>query len=1184
MNTAMPAIRLLALLLSLLFPYLCAGQDFLGKTRTDLLTFIRNNAVEGSAVEQGDTLGLIRDEQDDIGRHFDIEYRFTLRNDRCESYIQRIPLHVFWVRHLLDQVQTRNGREKGEPYEIEGEYLFPEYSFDDCTLRTEISGRFLILTHCLTAPSIPKIDITRYGAHPDSRENVIPALRLALEACRKTGAAILSFPRGRYDFLPEQGSVGFEMRQLKELTIEGNGSEFVFHGRMQIAGIDSCERLTMRNFSVDWDRPWISQAEIVGTTDDYLDLRIDSNVYPYTIERDTLKFIGENWKLPVLDGYNILYEPGTGAVVYNTWDSPLGRIFCNRAEELAPGLVRIHAHPALKPAPGTVVALNHVRYDRIGFLIKNCRDIVLEDLKIHHALSHAILARRCENLTFRRTSVCVNEAKRRMFSSVADAMHLTGCRGTILIEGCAHTGHGDDFLNIHGRNIALRRILTPREAELAPEYEYPLAGDTLWLINPRTAQRIGEFVAEQVEEIRRDGRIAAYRIRFDRDLPTETDTTWFVENKTWTPRVEIRNCRVGKRHRARGILVTTPRNVVIEDNYFNTAGTALLIEGDLHLWKESGSVCDMTIRHNVFDNCLTSGNRDGDRWQWGDAVITITPGPRPRQADDAPYHRNIRITDNFFRVFDAPLLRARSVGTLLFTGNRIEKTDDYRPYAWQQSAFSLDGCRDVHLEGNVFDPHYTTRDVLTFHMAPEDLHMDPQQGLQADTTRRYTILGLGDSITEGAADGHFTSYLFPLWEKLFTAGYQFDFIGPRTAKCRIGTLAHSGFSGKNAEFLCDRIDSIYRRYPADIVLLHSGHNHFGTENPIASIITAHREIIHKIHTINPEAVILEAQVIPSGKLPKYNYIPALNRALAKMVHELDDPRIQLVNQAEGFDPIRHTISDKVHPNAAGADLIAQHWFEALQPIMGAAAQPFAPEITTYKQAGRSLTLHIFRPAQKTPKGNHPALILFYAGGWQTGTPQQFYRECAYYASKGMVAIAADYRQGYLDGTSPVESLADAVDAMAWVRRNAQRYGIDPSRIAAGGSSAGGQLAAALGTLPQIAAESRPNLLLLYYAVVDNKEYGPETFRNHYEEFSPLHNISATTPPALFLLGDRDRLIPVQTGRAFRDRMQAAGTECELHIIKGKGHPIFEYRKPLTEIFYDIRTLTDRFLRRHGYLE
>ena len=67
---------------------------------------------------------------------------------------------------------------------------------------------------------------------------------------------------------------------------------------------------------------------------------------------------------------------------------------------------------------------------------------------------------------------------------------------------------------------------------------------------------------------------------------------------------------------------------------------------------------------------------------------------------------------------------------------------------------------------------------------------------------RFTIMGVGDSITEGG--DYFTCYLFPLWEKLFTAGYTFDFIGPRESKCRIGTLKHGGFSGENGRvFGCE---------------------------------------------------------------------------------------------------------------------------------------------------------------------------------------------------------------------------------------------------------------------------------------------------------------------------------------------------------------------------------------------
>ena len=69
--------------------------------------------------------------------------------------------------------------------------------------------------------------------------------------------------------------------------------------------------------------------------------------------------------------------------------------------------------------------------------------------------------------------------------------------------------------------------------------------------------------------------------------------------------------------------------------------------------------------------------------------------------------------------------------------------------------------------------------------------------------KRFTVMGLGDSITEGGSK--FSSYLYPLWEQLYSAGYDFDFIGPRQSECRIGKLNHCGFSGKNVEFLAARM-------------------------------------------------------------------------------------------------------------------------------------------------------------------------------------------------------------------------------------------------------------------------------------------------------------------------------------------------------------------------------------------
>lgn len=208
--------------------------------------------------------------------------------------------------------------------------------------------------------------------------------------------------------------------------------------------------------------------------------------------------------------------------------------------------------------------------------------------------------------------------------------------------------------------------------------------------------------------------------------------------------------------------------------------------------------------------------------------------------------------------------------------------------------------------------------------------------------RIFRIMPVGDSITQGGAT--FSCYRLPLWEMLSTAGYPIEFVGSRTNQSRIGPLPHEGYGGKNAEFLAANVGLHFREHPADIVLLHAGHNHFAEEHPVPKILTATESMIATFRAVNPQVTVLLAQVIPSGKLPKYAYIPALNEALAKLARRLDTPRQRViaVNMAEGFDWKTDTIADHVHPNARGAEKMAAHWFAALTNVLESPKPPSIP--------------------------------------------------------------------------------------------------------------------------------------------------------------------------------------------------------------------------------------------------
>jgi len=203
----------------------------------------------------------------------------------------------------------------------------------------------------------------------------------------------------------------------------------------------------------------------------------------------------------------------------------------------------------------------------------------------------------------------------------------------------------------------------------------------------------------------------------------------------------------------------------------------------------------------------------------------------------------------------------------------------------------------------------------------------------AGAARPVRLMAVGDSITAGA--DFFSCYRQPLWEKLLAAGYVVEFTGTQTSPTRLGPLAHEGYGGKNTEHLAQVVPEHFRAHPADIVLLHSGHNHTAEEQPVPGIVAATEKLIAAFRAVNPRVTVLLAQVIPAGKLPKYSYLPELNTALAALAARLDTPeqRVVLVDQATGFDWRTDTVADKVHPNALGAEKMAAAWFAALQKIL-----------------------------------------------------------------------------------------------------------------------------------------------------------------------------------------------------------------------------------------------------------
>jgi len=240
-----------------------------------------------------------------------------------------------------------------------------------------------------------------------------------------------------------------------------------------------------------------------------------------------------------------------------------------------------------------------------------------------------------------------------------------------------------------------------------------------------------------------------------------------------------------------------------------------------------------------------------------------------------------------------------------------------------------------------------------------------------------------------------------------------------------------------------------------------------------------------------------------------------------------------------------------------------------------------------------LKLHIFEPEGHKATDRRPAIVFFFGGGWVGGSASHFYPQSQYLADRGMVAICAEYRIRSKHKTTPFECVADGKSAMRWVRSHADELGIDPDRLAAGGGSAGGHVAAATATLPglddpadDLSVSCVPNALVLFNPVYDNGPdgYGYDRVKERWQEISPLHNIREGIPPAIVFLGTKDRLIPVETGKAFQKKMEDVGSRSDLMLWEGAEHGFFNPGKGDGTAYHETVAAMDRFLTELGYLK
>jgi hypothetical protein len=579
----------------------------------------------------------------------------------------------------------------------------------------------LPLTLSMVTLSAGVHSVNEFGLTPNSSQNATPIVRKALEKLKAEGGGTLVFPKGTYHFHTEGSRItqdgpyvsnnqddfpkwtAIPMIGMKNITIDGSGSLFLMHHRMMVFHIGQSENITLKNLAFDFVTPIHTDSTLTAINDKTFTLQFAPGTTYQIDPQGHFKFLIDGELQGDWSGYT--FEGAAGRTKYRKHSFPLHLHKC-KASEIKPGMVQFEGKVPSPYKVGDRITLRHNNRNHVGIFIEESKNTLLDHVTIHHACGMGVVGQRSTNITLDHFTMTPRPDSGRISTAMADATHFSGCRGLIKVTDSHFQGMMDDAINVHGTSLQITHIDREKNALTArfmhgqsKGFTIASPGDQIRFIDNKTllpiegtaptAQPLYEVKDIQVIDVNQ------VKITFTTPLPSELQTGHAIENITYTPEVIFSDNTV-KNNRARGMLFNTPRKCLVENNLVRTSGSAILVAGDANGWFESGAVGEFgptIIRNNTFEDCLTN------MFQFCNAIISIDPVIH-KNIPSQCYHRDIRIEHNHFKVFDAPLVFARSVDGLSITSNTFERTHTFQPWHPNKNAFVFEACQHVTLKDN----------------------------------------------------------------------------------------------------------------------------------------------------------------------------------------------------------------------------------------------------------------------------------------------------------------------------------------------------------------------------------------------------------------------------------------------------------------------------------------------------
>lgn len=455
--------------------------------------------------------------------------------------------------------------------------------------------------------------------------------------------------------IPHLNAVPFYFSDIDHLTFDGNNSVFIIDGKVTNIALEHCRNINVKNIEIRHAHPDMHELKVVNKSSFYIDFEIDRDSL-YKLENNKLYFYGKDYCCAA--DKNALNAHWIGLI---RSDSPnkLSRVShpligALKMQDIGGRRIRVHYLNTFRFKVNDCFYLFDVRRQFAGIFVNQCENVILDNIKQRFNYSLALVLQDSKDVSLINSAFAPEINSARKMASVADFIQVCMCRGNIKIENNHFDGSGDDCLNVHGvhfkiKSINQNKMIIRFMHRQSHGYQPIHIGDRIAFINPETLLEYSKTTVKNAKLVNE------YEIELEVDSTEHAVIDDVIEDVCACPDVHFANNTLN-RIITRGLLLTTRKKVVVENNHFiSTSMSGIHISDDAKNWYESGMCKNITIKNNIFDYC-------------GKTPISIKP---ENIIHKGAVHKNIQIINNVFHSYKGYCIRAKSTDNILIEGNKF---------------------------------------------------------------------------------------------------------------------------------------------------------------------------------------------------------------------------------------------------------------------------------------------------------------------------------------------------------------------------------------------------------------------------------------------------------------------------------------------------------------------------------